>query len=209
MGIDASVILIATKVDLLQNKLKSENENFDNRMIEINRSKNIFFFPPENSLIPYFSFHSIGIKGMIEKNKIEMKFEKFKSKIGKEPFFFHFLNNTELDLNSSGINSICEILFNSYDSIEHSVSTNLKHKVVFDTIQDMSKKKKFIELNSFDSRWSGNAGSEKPFLSVKSLKEKLISSKKNVALDASNDIENVLADLHKLGFYYFYFYYYF
>jgi hypothetical protein len=69
---------------------------------------------------------------VIEKNNIEMRFELFKTDLIQDPLYFHFLNNRELDLKISGINTICEILFESYDSTEHSVSTNLEHKVVYD-----------------------------------------------------------------------------
>jgi hypothetical protein len=56
----------------------------------------------------------------------------------------------------------------------------------------MTKKRKILSFFQ-------NKEKEKVFLSVKLLKEKLVLSKNPVALNASKDLEKILADLHKLG----------
>ena len=64
--------------------------------------------------------------------------------------FFIYKKKREFDLKGSGIKNLYNLLATEYDSIEYGVSTNLKHKLVFEKIEEISKLKK-MTLKKFKS----------------------------------------------------------
>lgn len=115
----------------------------------------------------------------------------------EEVFVFFPLNNRELSREKSGISTIYRILANEYDNIQHSISTTLKHKIVYDMIQKLS--------GSRDQNGQIQKDNEKikPFLDVAKLKQELIlqgeREEQQEAIIVCNEIEIYLVDLHKLG----------
>jgi hypothetical protein len=96
------------------------------------------------------------LKETIEKNGINLNFHKFKSQNQKkeiekegdqmetEEEIFTYLNGREKDLKKSGISNLYNLLATEYDHVDHAVSTNLKHRVVFEEIERISKRKSII-----------------------------------------------------------------
>ena len=62
----------------------------------------------------------------------------------EDKFLFTYLNNRKLDIHDSGIYDLYKILSVECNSVEHAVSTTLRHKTVFDQIEKISKRKKYI-----------------------------------------------------------------
>ena len=116
-GKGTTCILIATKTDLLEKRLERKREALNQTLSEINAQ----------------------IKKLVLTNGIEMKIHKFIVEGSNEEFLFYPLRNREMDAKKAGISSIFEVLSKEYDSVEHSISTNLKHKYVFERIEKLSR----------------------------------------------------------------------
>ena len=123
----------------------------------------------------YFFLSLTVILKILEENKITLKFHKFN--LNEKNLIFLPLNNRELDLKKSGILTIETILKQEYDNVEVGVSTNLKHKMVYDEINILKK--------------------DEVFISVPKLKE--IFSLKDNCDEIIDEIEKILVDLHRLG----------
>ena len=177
VGNDARYILIGTKSDVLQNKLSNsflgvDPKKLNERFNEINQSKK----KKKINLIYFYFFLSLTvILKILEENKITLKFHKFN--LNEKNLIFLPLNNRELDLKKSGILTIETILKQEYDNVEVGVSTNLKHKMVYDEINILKK--------------------DEVFISVPKLKE--IFSLKDNCDEIIDEIEKILVDLHRLG----------
>jgi hypothetical protein len=128
-------------------------------------------------------------------------------------------------LKKSGIEKISRILTEEYSNLTNNTSTNLKHKIVFEEIEKISKRNDhlksqneiFKEENIFDFIYNIFDSQEKvklntsfdiykyqeeiPFIKLETLKLNLINNKEyqEDALEASIEIEQILLDLHKLG----------
>jgi hypothetical protein len=103
--------------------------------------------------------------------------------------FFITLNNREPNHHKSGLLNIYEILVNEYQNLQGHISTNLKHKVVYDLIVKLSKK--MNKLTEIDEKYM--------FLQVSQLKKSLESYEKHICTQASQELNSLLTDLHKLG----------
>lgn len=121
---------------------------------------------------------------------------------------FYCLNNRESDTKRSGVEKMVEILKNEYDDVKHSVSTNLKHKIVYDQICLISNRNK---------KESEEKAEIEPFLKVEKLKEilaklqlqgndnnnndkmKMDMNEMDEINEINENIECILVDLHKLG----------
>jgi hypothetical protein len=169
------------------------------------------------------------LKETIKENGINLNFHKFKYQINinkknkvEERIIFTPINNTEISLNKSGINNLFEILSTKYDYVDYSVKTNLKHKIVFEEIERISKRKvsipsqnerskSFIMIDIFssiqitkDNKNSLNPPNqeredEEPFIEVSHLLKKINEKNELNEIFERDEIENILEDLHKLG----------
>ena len=128
-----------------------------------------------------------ALKKTIEENKINLNFHKFdftfqNNENNNEKMLFTYLNNRELDLEKSRIKDLYSLLRTTYDNVGHSVSTNLKHKIVFDTIEKMSNRKVLIASKNERAQENKKAFSFKEFFSSLAPKyspmEETISTKK-------------------------------
>ena len=200
IGSTSPVILIATKVDQLskQSYLLSK---FKERINNINTT----------------------LKDTIKNNGINLNIHIFKGYEG-DGLYFHYIDNRQRDLNKSGINILYSLLSNKYDNVEHSVSTTLKHKIVFEKIEELSGRfvkipsqneriKKSISLKQFlgslQTKFSTNnfdvnenqdsKKDEIPFISVSDLLITLNEKNDLNEIFERKEIEKVLEDLHKLG----------
>ena len=166
----------------------------------------------------------------IKENGINLNFHKFQFETKKnkhykfeERLLFTFLNNKELDLEKSGINNLYNILSTKYDYIDYSVSTNLKHQIIFEEIQRLSKRnfsipsqnersKSFIMIDIFSTVSFSSSPKEKvtpqlptqrheeePFVDVNDLLKNINEKNELNQIFERNEIENILEDLHKLG----------
>ena len=99
------------------------------------------------------------------------------------------MNNRESNPNRSGLSKIYQILKNEYKNLQSHISTNLKHKVVFEQIQKLSRK--LNKLTEIDEKYM--------FLQVSQLKNSLDSYEKKICSEASLELSSILIDLHKLG----------
>ena len=166
----------------------------------------------------------------IKENGINLNFHKFQFETKKnkhykfeERLLFTFLNNKELDLEKSGINNLYNILSTKYDYTDYSVSTNLKHQIIFEEIQRLSKRnfsipsqnersKSFIMIDIFSTVSFSSSPKEKvtpqlptqrheeePFVDVNDLLKNINEKNELNQIFERNEIENILEDLHKLG----------
>ena len=141
VGRGTSIILIATKLDLLEKQFEKREKEKKTRE-RLKRINNI-------------------LSKLISLNKITLRFHKFREaketpenlsqqykqaekkaseeeEEEEEEYFFFAMKNKELDIFSSGISHIYQLLVKEYDNIEHSVSTTLKHKLVFQMIEKLA-----------------------------------------------------------------------
>ena len=137
------------------------------------------------------------IRETLEKNKIELNFHIFNESFCSN-CIFTTINNRELDLKESGIENISQILTKQYSSVDNFIPTDLKHKIVFEEIEKMSRRNfviksenevfkddsliNFIFDQIFDSdedlKLGGSATTEKseeiPFIKFEDLKLNLV-----------------------------------
>ena len=88
---------------------------------------------------------------MIEKNEIKLNFHQFDSPFQdflEEKLLFTFLNNRKKDLEKSGIKNLYSILSTKYNTVDHAVSTTLKHKTVFEKIEEISNRSPIIPIKN-------------------------------------------------------------
>ena len=150
----------------------------------------------------------------MKENGIQLKIHKFETEdLLKEKMLFTTVNNRQLDMKTSGITKLKTILSTVYDNVEHSVSTTLRHKIVYNEIINMSGKtssykeqnERFSSKNFFKKKNSISETEEfnckQPFIHFSHLKNNLLEKKNmdEISFDASKDLEKVLVDLHKLG----------
>ena len=132
---------------------------------------------------------------MIEENHFELKFYKCKSithvcknisQATCNELIFFPVNNQEINLDKSGINQVYCLLSNVYQNVPHNVCTTLKHKIVFEAIEEITKLVK--KENS-------------PFIELSSLKHYLFQYKDDNTeiAESYNNLEDILLDLNKLG----------
>ena len=171
------------------------------------------------------------MKETIEKNGIKLNFHKFLLGNSKNPpveeILFTCINNREKDLEKSGISQLYSTL-SQYDDVEHSVSTNLKHKLVYEQISKISNKKivnpsKNERRHSKSFKSSLNKKGKSSFSSHDDEVPKILFKRKVTAqpeedeeiiievddlldylssfnsVSKREELENVLEDLHKLG----------
>ena len=114
------------------------------------------------------------------KNEGEIKFDANK-------LIFIYLNNWERNLKTSGIQNLYDLLSNEYNSVEHSVSTTLKHKNVHEQIEKEKKNKKtFVDTQLL-------------FKSLKHGNENESNFSNFDVPQTLSELEDILCDLHKLG----------
>ena len=82
----------------------------------------------------FFLFSKKVLKFCVEKEGVEMEIIKNKN------FLFFNLNNREYYVKNSGLEEIKNLLFQRFDDPKNCISTNLKHKLVLDQIDSLSKK---------------------------------------------------------------------
>ena len=137
----------------------------------------------------------------------------------KNGYIFNIVNNREIDVQKSGLESIKKTLCDDYDNVYFSVSASLKHKNVFEVIEQLSKieeEKNIEEDNSEEKEIE-----RKPFIEVSQIKSFLkeieegkskfekrtllnpnkeeIEEEKQVAKESQETLEQILLDLHSLG----------
>eukprot|EP01091_Cochliopodium_minus_P008760 TRINITY_DN2038_c0_g1_i1.p1 TRINITY_DN2038_c0_g1~~TRINITY_DN2038_c0_g1_i1.p1 ORF type:complete len:1330 (-),score=374.41 TRINITY_DN2038_c0_g1_i1:37-3537(-) len=169
-----TILLIATKFDELL--MKFSTVSIFNR-ITVDYEK----------VNEHMSKINKGIKKVIEENDIKINFHIFREDKNVESYFSP-LCNLERDLHKSGIFKIRETIMNEYYKAENSVLTNLRHYLVLKAIEKLSGKKKNCKEST-----------ENPFVEVSYLKEYLIKEMEEESVEASDQIELILVDLHKLG----------
>ena len=191
IGRDTKVVLLGTKLDLLEQKFG--------------------FFERESKTKQRLEQINEEIKRVITQNRISLSIHKFESKNDEEEEKLFFpIKNREFQLEKAGIASIYEILSRKYDNIEHTVSTTLKHKIVFEKIKYLSEVSQGMPFTPTEKHTSNNFLSPvkegvtyQPFLDFFNLKDSLSQMAKEQsneeALEAVEELENILVDLHKLG----------
>ena len=102
---EANVILIATKIDILQKKL--QNQQIEYRLEKINQL--------------------IALE--IKKNNIKLQFHKFVDKNSKQQIYFLALNN--LSIEAVGAKKLQKLLAEEYDSNQYAISSTLQHKDIW------------------------------------------------------------------------------
>ena len=121
-----------------------------------------------------------------------MKFHQFpspsKNKENEEKILFTYLKNREKSLDKAGINNLYTLLSTEYDNVDNAVSTTLKHKIVFDKIEELSNRN--ISLPDKNERFeSNNSSSIKSFSSVEAIFGGKLETKKE-RNQKKKDIEN-------------------
>ena len=160
---------------------------------------------------------------MIKENNIELKLHQFIQE--NSNYLFYSVNSREKDLDASGIKNLFRLLVSEYDSIQYGVSTNLKHKLVYEKIQEISKIKQvegksthynetsfsilgfklFGESNQVlktdENKISIEIDEEsKPIIDLQFLRKEIEKMKENVySTQSLKELESILTDLHKLG----------
>eukprot|EP01091_Cochliopodium_minus_P008761 TRINITY_DN2038_c0_g2_i1.p1 TRINITY_DN2038_c0_g2~~TRINITY_DN2038_c0_g2_i1.p1 ORF type:complete len:804 (-),score=252.31 TRINITY_DN2038_c0_g2_i1:749-3160(-) len=186
---DATVILIATKLDLLFKNLQSENkeETMKQRLNTINDM----------------------ISKEIEKNKIILKFHLFFDKAIQKDIYFIAVNNFSFE--AEGARELQRLLASEYDSNKYGISATLKHKIVWEEIKLLSNME-MTDLKDIEGsfKWLPNLFyvkkenspskivKKEPILYIQKLKAHLL-NKKDLQGDPIENLEEILLDLHKLG----------
>jgi hypothetical protein len=168
-----------------------------------------FFDNYHNKIISKNSSSNTTITTMTKNFRIEDLFETKNKKLKKDGFIFNIVNNRELDPQISGLKNMKEMLCSDYDNIEFSVSATLKHKTVFEIIQQLSKddqnddensKKAFVEVSEIKEKLksieNGSFKLEKRSFSNNNEEDE---EEKEIAKESLQEIEQILLDLHSLG----------
>ena len=208
VGENARVILLATKYDLMRmeygtvldiyarERLRYINIELhkliktNNIILKIHKFDASTVFKPALMEEERGKKNPAKMKDRMEEEGSSLEESEPKVKDSKEESFVFFpINNRELSRNKSGLATIYTILAKEYDNIEHSISTTLRHKLVYEAIQNCCV--------------TPEKGKTKPFLDVSVLKDALILKAEKEdqpeALAASKKLESLLVDLHKLG----------
>ena len=146
------------------------------------------------------------LKETIKENGINLNFHKFKTQnqenhtkegdeIGDEDEeIFTYLNSREKDLEKSGINKLHKILSKDYDNVDHAVSTNLKHKIVFEEIEKISKRKVVIPTQNEKKERKTLFGKLRSSFNFADLKEVVNQGNQEIRRKNSADIIEVLKE---------------
>jgi hypothetical protein len=189
---------------------KKGNKEINNKNIEKLKEKLYLMINEEMEKIEYEEMKNRinKIKEGKENYMIEDLLEK------NNDFYFYIVKNREIKKEESGLKKIFDVLCSEYDNVKHGVSADLKHKMVYEIIEKLSKNE------NFEDEIENEIENQKiPFIEVNEIKnilkkiekgEKIDNitfgeegeddeSERNIAKDSFNKIETILSDLHKLG----------
>ena len=144
---------------------------------------------------------------MIEKNEIKLNFHQFDSPFQdflEEKLLFTFLNNRKKDLEKSGIKNLYSILSTKYNTVDHAVSTTLKHKTVFEKIEEISNRSPIIPIKnnrcfkkSLFSKIKSSFSKSRMFNSTDNINQ-INPSSPDLILNNNSNVEEAFVDVSEL-----------
>ena len=167
LGNKSTVLLVGTRLDVVENYIKAKKYSSKERVPVLRQ----MLMEVNNKL-----------SRMLKEYHIDLKLHEF-SVNGDNLLFLPVKLRS---LGHSQVETLYNLVCTTYDSVEYSVSTTLRHKIVFEEIESLCIK----------------SDEAQTFLNVSSLEKtlkKIGEEEEPQALQALKDLREILSDLHKLG----------